>query len=253
MAILAAILLLSVVIFVHEFGHFLFAKLLGVRVLKFSLGFGPKLIGKKYGDTEYLISYIPLGGYVKMIGENPKEELKEEEKLFAYNYQSIWKRFLIIFVGPFFNILFSAVIFYFLLLLKGNFNIIKNIFISIGITWELLKTTVISFMNLISGIIPMSSLGGPIAIVQMASEQAANGLIHYLILMAFISVNVAIVNLLPIPMFDGGHILFLGVEAIRKKPFNKNITLGIQKIGIVIILSLMGFAVYNDIVRLTIK
>ena len=87
MSILSAIVLLGVIIFVHELGHFLFAKLLKVKVLKFSLGFGPKIIGKKYGDTEYLISSIPLGGYVKMVGETSDTELTEEEKPFAFNLQ----------------------------------------------------------------------------------------------------------------------------------------------------------------------
>ena len=113
MTFLSAIILLGIIIFVHELGHFLFAKLMGVRVLKFSLGFGPKLIGKKYGDTEYLISAIPLGGYVKMLGETEEDELKEEEKPFAYNLQPVWKRFFIVFSGPLFNILFAIVIFFF--------------------------------------------------------------------------------------------------------------------------------------------
>lgn len=113
MSILSAIVLLGIIIFVHELGHFLFAKLLKVKVLKFSLGFGPKIIGKKYGDTEYLISSIPLGGYVKMVGETSETELTEEEKPFAFNLQPIWKRFVIIFCGPLFNILFAAIIFFF--------------------------------------------------------------------------------------------------------------------------------------------
>src|SRR4030042_724044 len=74
MTFLSAMVLFGLIIFIHELGHFLFAKLLGVRVLKFSLGFGPKLIGRKYGDTEYLISSIPFGGYVKMFGEESGEE-----------------------------------------------------------------------------------------------------------------------------------------------------------------------------------
>src|SRR4030042_4409361 len=108
MTFLSALILLGIIIFVHELGHFLFAKMLGVRVLKFSLGFGPKLIGKKYGDTEYVLSAIPLGGYVKMLGEIPGDELREDEKPFAYNYQKIWKRFVIVFCGPVFNILFAV-------------------------------------------------------------------------------------------------------------------------------------------------
>ncbi|MBA3060596.1 MAG: RIP metalloprotease RseP, partial [Nitrospirae bacterium] len=112
MTFFSAIVLLGILIFVHELGHFLFAKKLGVRVLKFSLGFGPKLIGKKYGDTEYLVSAVPLGGYVKMLGEEPGNELKEEDKPFAYNYQPVWKRFLIVFSGPVFNLFFAAAIFF---------------------------------------------------------------------------------------------------------------------------------------------
>jgi regulator of sigma E protease len=116
MIIIYAAVLLGILIFVHEFGHFLFAKLLGVKVLKFSLGFGPKLLGRKYGDTEYLISAVPLGGYVKMLGQsdNPQgeeEEIPEEEKVRAYNFQPVWKRFLIVFSGPFFNLVFAALIF----------------------------------------------------------------------------------------------------------------------------------------------
>ncbi|MFZ2199046.1 MAG: RIP metalloprotease RseP, partial [Thermodesulfovibrionales bacterium] len=116
MIIIYAAVLLGILIFVHEFGHFLFAKLLGVKVLKFSLGFGPKLFGRKYGDTEYLISAVPLGGYVKMLGQsdNPQgeeEEIPEEEKVRAYNFQPVWKRFLIVFSGPFFNLVFAALIF----------------------------------------------------------------------------------------------------------------------------------------------
>ena len=112
MTFFSAIVLLGILIFVHELGHFLFAKKLGVRVLKFSLGFGPKLIGRKYGDTEYLVSAVPLGGYVKMLGEEPGDELKEEDKPFAYNYQPVWKRFLIVFSGPVFNLFFAAAIFF---------------------------------------------------------------------------------------------------------------------------------------------
>ena len=111
MTFLSAIILLGVIIFVHELGHFLFAKILGVRVLKFSLGFGPKIIGKKIGDTEYLLSSIPLGGYVKMLGEHTDDELDEEDKPFAYNNQPVWKRFIIVVTGPLFNLAFAVLLF----------------------------------------------------------------------------------------------------------------------------------------------
>src|SRR5512135_3112234 len=116
MTMVYALVLLGILIFVHEFGHFLFAKMLGVKVLKFSLGFGPTVVGKTYGETEYVISAVPLGGYVKMLGEEPGEELPEEEKQRAFNFQPVWKRFAIVFAGPVFNLLFACLVFYFLFL-----------------------------------------------------------------------------------------------------------------------------------------
>ncbi|MFZ5906131.1 MAG: RIP metalloprotease RseP [Nitrospirota bacterium] len=349
MTFLSAIILLGVIIFVHELGHFISAKLLGVRVLKFSLGFGPKLLGRKIGDTEYLLSAIPFGGYVKPLGENPDEELKEEDKPFAFNYQPVWKRFLIVFAGPLFNILCAVVIFFFSFvgglpvltpeigsvledspaerggLLKGDrileidgnpveqwdemtriihdnpgklmtmkigrdgssFTVtlapekkeVKNIFgegQSVGLigirpsgasfvkreslpdaaresvarTGEIAKLTVISIVKLIQRAIPMDTIGGPIMIVQMAGEQAAQGPLSFFIFMALININLGVLNLLPIPILDGGHILFLGIEAIRRKPVSEKVIAVSQKIGLAIILTLVVFVMYNDIVRL---
>jgi regulator of sigma E protease len=349
MAILSAIILLGVIIFVHELGHFLFAKLTGVKVLKFSLGFGPKLIGKTYGDTEYLISAVPLGGYVKMLGEMQGDELKEEEKQFAFNNQAVWKRFVIVFCGPLFNLLFAAVIFFFTFvngipvlipeigsviqgtpaekagLIKGDriveidgvairqwdemtevihknpgkplglvikrdgttFQVsvtpektkIKDIFGEeeevglIGIkpsgstiirrenvgsafadsfdrTWEISKLTVVSIIKLVERVIPMQTMGGPILIVQMAGQQASRGFLNFSIFMAIININLGVLNLLPIPILDGGHLLFLGIEAVRGKPLSeKTMALG-QKIGLAFIITLMAVVFYNDIMRL---
>ncbi|MDA8793238.1 RIP metalloprotease RseP [Bacteriovoracaceae bacterium] len=111
-------LFLAPLIFFHELGHFLFARLAGVRVEVFSIGFGPKLLHKKIGDTVYTISLIPLGGYVKMFGEDPlkAEELSAEEKEVAYTSKSKWARFWIVFGGPLANFIFAYVIYFFLLL-----------------------------------------------------------------------------------------------------------------------------------------
>ena len=349
MTFLSAIVLLGIIIFVHELGHFLFAKLMGVRVLKFSLGFGPKLVGKKYGDTEYLISGIPFGGYVKMLGETTEDELPEEDKPFAYNYQPVWKRFGIVFSGPLFNIIFAVVIFFFSFLngfpalipeigeimpdtpaekaglAKGdtvteidgvavdqwdgmtdvihkspgktlNLKIkregavlqlsmtperkkVKDIFgeereigligikpsgntfikkenfvgaISNGVarTWDISVLTVVSIIKLIQRAIPMDTVGGPILIVQMAGEQASKGFLNFFVFMAVININLGILNLLPIPVLDGGHILFLAIEAIRRKPLSDKIISVSQKIGLAFILTLMVFVLYNDILRL---
>lgn len=349
MTFLSAIILLGLIIFVHELGHFLSAKLMKVRVLKFSLGFGPKLISKKYGDTEYLISSIPLGGYVKMLGESSEEKLQEEEKAFAFNYQPVWKRFIIVFLGPLFNLLFAVVIFLFVFLyglpvllpqvgdvlpqspaekaglLKGDTivsiddsqitqwdemtTIIHNspgkslilkirrqseiIAISvipekkqaqdlfgqrkevglIGIkpsgktftkksdftesvansvsrTWEISVLTLVSIVKLIQRVIPMNTIGGPIMILQMAGEQASMGVLNFFIFMAIININLGVLNLLPIPILDGGHIMFLGIEAIRRKPLEEKIMSIAQRVGLAIILLIMAFALYNDLIRI---
>jgi regulator of sigma E protease len=349
MTFLSAIILLGIIIFVHELGHFLFAKMLGVRVLKFSLGFGPKIIGKQYGDTEYVLSAIPLGGYVKMLGEVPGEELKEEEKPFAYNYQKIWKRFAIVFCGPLFNILFAILIFFFSFmnglpilvpeigevmpdtpaekagLMKGDViveinggtidkwdqmtdiihkspdkilsikikrdsaplllsitpekKVVKDVFGEgkpvglIGIrpsgttvikketianafadsvirTGEISVLTLVSIVKLFQRVIPMDTIGGPIMIVQMAGDQASKGFLNFFIFMAIININLGVLNLLPIPILDGGHLLFLGIEAIRRKPISEKIVSISQKVGLAILLTLMAFVIYNDFMRL---
>jgi regulator of sigma E protease len=90
-SIVSVIILLGVLIFAHELGHFLMAKWAGVRVLKFSLGFGPRIIGRKIGETEYLFSLIPLGGYVKLLGESPGEELSAEEEKRSFLKQTLLK------------------------------------------------------------------------------------------------------------------------------------------------------------------
>jgi regulator of sigma E protease len=346
---LSAIVLLGLIIFVHELGHFLSAKLMGVRVLKFSLGFGPKLIGKKYGDTEYLISSIPLGGYVKMLGESSGEELQEKEKIFAFNYQPVWKRFIIVFLGPLFNLVFAIVIFFFVFsygipvllpevgdvlpqspaeragLMKGDTVIsidgsqvtqwdemtkiihsspgrslnlkikrksevvtlsvipekkriqdlfgqgkevgligIKpsgNTFIkksdltesltnAVSRTWEIAVLTMVSIVKLIQRVIPMETIGGPILIVQMAGEQASQGVLNFFVFMAIININLGILNLLPIPILDGGHILFLGIEAVRRKPLEEKFINIAQRVGLALILLIMVFALYNDLIRI---
>ncbi|MEN8200714.1 MAG: site-2 protease family protein, partial [Thermodesulfobacteriota bacterium] len=107
------IVVLGILIFVHELGHFLFAKLFGVRVLVFSLGFGPKLFSRTVGETEYVISAFPLGGYVKMFGENPDEQQEAVgEREVSFAHKTVWQRFLIVFAGPLFNLLFTVVLFF---------------------------------------------------------------------------------------------------------------------------------------------
>ncbi len=348
MTMLYAAVLLGVLIFVHEFGHFLFAKLMGVKVLKFSLGFGPKVIGKTYGETEYCISAVPLGGYVKMLGEEPGEELPEAEQSRAYSKQPVWKRFSIVFFGPLFNIAFAALIFFLIFingipyllpeigevtpdspalrkgLQKGDSiveingtpikrwddmttiihtssgkeirmkirrdssafdlvitpekKVVKDVFgqgkevgligitpsekigieqesligafvLSIRRTWDISVITVLSIVKLIQRIIPAETIGGPILIFQIAGKQASHGAMNFFTFMGVISINLGVLNLLPIPILDGGHLMFLAIEFVRKKPLKENVIFVAQRLGLMILIALMVFALYNDILR----
>jgi regulator of sigma E protease len=349
MTFLSALFLLGLVIFIHELGHFLFAKISGVKVLKFSLGFGPKIIGKKIGDTEYLISAFPLGGYVKMLGEEADEIVENSEKEKAYNNQPVHKRASIILAGPIFNILSAVVIFFFIYMIgvptllavvgdvmpetpasramiqKGDRileiddkkvrywedvtevvyksankplklkiqrgseiltlditpekKVVKDIFGEdkeiglIGIkpaketvkvksdpitaiknaflkTVDICVLTLVGIIKLIQRIIPAETIGGPIMIFQIAEKQAAEGVLNFFAFAALISINLGILNLLPIPILDGGHLLFLSIEAIRKKPLSEKTMMIAQRIGLIFIISLMLFAFYNDILRI---
>ena len=111
MSIVAFLLMLAPLVIVHELGHFLFAKLFNVKAEAFSVGFGPRLFAKKWGETEFRLSLIPLGGYVKLLGEEPGVELPPEERPRALQYQSVGKRFWIFFGGPLFNFLFAILVY----------------------------------------------------------------------------------------------------------------------------------------------
>lgn len=125
--IIIFIVFLGPLVFFHELGHFLFARLFGVRVEVFSIGFGPKLFKKKWGDTEYAVSAIPLGGYVKMFGDDPftKDEIPESERVKSFTHQGKWARFWIVMGGPLANFILAFVIFFSLLIVGERIPEIK--------------------------------------------------------------------------------------------------------------------------------
>src|SRR5512147_1584962 len=108
----SVVLLLGGLIFVHELGHFLVAKGLGVKVVRFSIGFGPRLLGFTKGETEYRVAALPLGGYVKMAGDDPGEELPEQDRGRGFLEQRPWRRFVIAAAGPGMNLIFPAIIYF---------------------------------------------------------------------------------------------------------------------------------------------
>jgi regulator of sigma E protease len=351
-SIISVIILLGVLIFFHELGHFLVARISGVGVQKFSLGFGPKIVGKKIGKTEYVLSLIPLGGYVKLLGETDNEKLSEEDEKMSFSKQPVWKRIMIIFAGPFFNFLLAVLIFVFVyiygvpalsgvvgevqkdsvaqtagivqgdkivsidghkiaywddikpiitdshgkeleivlerkgqlkhIVIKPKLSKTQNILgeevsaYLIGIspsddiiiekrnlwqasimglqrTWQFSKLTIVVFVKMLKGEVSPRNLGGPIFIAQAAGAVAKEGIVPFLFLMALLSVNLAIINLFPIPILDGGHIMFNIIELIRRKPLSLKWQGIFQQIGFVFLIMLMIFVVMVDIERMNFK
>ncbi|MCJ7594342.1 MAG: RIP metalloprotease RseP [Desulfobacterales bacterium] len=343
---------LGILIFFHELGHFLVAKYYGVKVLKFSLGFGYKLVGKTFGETEYLISTVPLGGYVKMLGEDSDEteSLPPHEAERAFNNQHVLKRIAIVAAGPFFNLVLALFLFFGLYVISGiqvmsteigqvrtdspahkaglmkgdivvsvegesirswpeikglvqkhagkslvmtvrrgveliSMSVIpeeaveKNIFgeeirsALIGIvasgkfdkldlgpweatkesvrkTWEVIELTCLTVVKLFQRVIPIKILGGPILIGQMTGQLAQESFLYLIPFMAVISINLGILNLLPVPILDGGVILFLLIELIIGKPISLKKRDLAQKAGLFLLIFLMVVVFYNDISRL---
>jgi regulator of sigma E protease len=349
MNVIYGFIALSLLILVHELGHYLVARIANVKVLAFSLGFGKKLINFKKGETEYAISAIPLGGYVKLLGESPDDEIKEEEISRSYSNKPPFVRMLIAFAGPFFNIIFAFFLFYCVFI--SGYNVMstkvgsvengypayeagiregdtivnidgqnisewgelmdvmskseaqnlkftvkrdgtlidyqitpkeiesKNIFGEtikrkvIGVTasnefltkketlsgavgkagfqtYNLTKITIMGIVKLIEGSISPKQVGGPLLILEVAGKQAKEGTKNLIYFIAIISINLAVINLLPIPVLDGGHIMFNLIEiVIRRKISQKFIDIA-QKAGMGVLIAIMALAFFNDIVRL---
>ncbi|MCF6264987.1 MAG: RIP metalloprotease RseP [Desulfuromusa sp.] len=434
--IIAGILMLGILVFIHELGHFIVAKLCGVKVLKFSLGFGPRLASHRRGETEYQICAIPLGGYVQMLGEGSGDqgeqvELSAEEKSRSFAAQSVAKRLAIVLAGPVMNLLLPLLILPISFMVGvqlptyldqpacvgyvvpesnaaaggflagdcviavnqqtvANWNEANISFIShagknlifqvdrdgkelqleipvdndslqgmqalgllprqaarigglapdmpaalaglqegdlilqiadypisswydlkgiiqkignkvvpvqleragklltveltpkqrdgdgeylLGIapaysselkrfgffdalqegskrTWELIKLTVVFVQKLFSGSVSTKNIGGPITVIQIAGQAAQTDLAAILSVLAFISIQLGILNLLPIPILDGGHILFYVIELIIRRPVSIRAREMAQQVGMAMLLMLMVLAFYNDIIRL---
>ena len=348
-SIVALIIVLGVLIFFHEFGHFLVARFFGVGVERFSLGFGPRIVGFTSGITDYRISAIPLGGYVKMVGEDPDAELDPADIPLSFTHKPVSQRFLIVAAGPLFNLLLAIFIFFGLfgiygeMLLQpvigevradmpaglsgiatgdrivaidgqpvdsweqmaaiiegsggsdlavtvlregeqiqmtvsprlvdgktifgepaqryvlgvssaGEFTHIKlslpkAFYASLSQTWEIIRLTGLGVAKMVSGAVSTKELGGPILIAQIAGRTAEQGASSLLAFIAFISINLAILNFLPIPVLDGGHLMFFTIEAIRRRPVSIKTREIAQQFGMAVILLLMILVFYNDINR----
>lgn len=348
--LVATIFVLGILIFFHELGHFLVAKKSGIRVERFSLGFPPKMIGKKIGDTEYCLSWIPLGGYVKMAGEDP-DETKIEGKPYEFMSKPVGIRALVIAAGPVMNFILAIFIFWGIIFFKGmqethyestqvglvetggpadeagikpgdmivsingidvttfrdmaqiiyqqvekpievkwlregeeftarittfkdrvldekgemqevgkigigpSYTTIKVGFFqslaeAVGTVIFILVETIKFLVGFITGTSSIKLLGGPLFIAKAAGEAAKSGFVYLLSLMGLLSVNLALINILPIPVLDGGHLLFLGIEKIKGSPLSLKQRATMQQIGLAFLILLIMFITYNDFLRI---
>lgn len=337
LTILAAIFVFGVLVTVHEFGHFITAKLTGMRVDEFAIGFGPKLYQQKDGETLYSLRAIPLGGYNKIAGMDPDEPVTEN----SFNSKPIPARMLVILAGALMNFILPVILFSGIFMVEGRVQVVNEPVLGvvvdemaaaraglkagdrivtinnkpmqswtevvttlrgagteevtltaerdgalktykmtpvynkeagralIGISPKLEKESLGFFgsikegfiytkniiMSMINGLYKIVSgnapadVSGPIGVAQMAGQVAEKGLLPLMNFVAFLSINLGVINLLPLPALDGGHFVLLILEALRGKPLGSKAMTNIQMIGVAMILALTVFSTFKDITR----
>ncbi|MFA6279180.1 MAG: RIP metalloprotease RseP [Bdellovibrionales bacterium] len=357
--IIPFLIVLSVVVFVHEFGHFWVARRCGVKIETFSIGFGPEIFGwnDKRG-THWRVAWLPLGGYVKMFGDaDPSSfgtsegaaQMTDVDKKIAFFSQPVRKRFAIVAAGPASNYLFAVVVLAGLFLVNGqpytattvasvvegsvaatagllpkdkvlsidgsamnSFEDIRrtvslnagtpmrivferdgktmdvtatpevlttidrlgmehkqgrlgivsteNAFRKLGPIaairesgveiWNITAGTLQGVGQMIIGVRGAEELGGPLRIAEMSGKVAKDGIFALFWFIVVISVNLGLINLFPIPLLDGGHLMFYGIEALRGRPLSDRVQEYGARLGAGLVLSLMLFATWNDLVHL---
>ena len=240
------IFLLGFLILIHETGHFVVAKLCKVRVNEFAIGFGPTIWKKQGKETKYALRLIPLGGFISMEGE---EELSDKEG--SFSKASIPKRVAIVAAGGIVNIIFALIV-YFILATSYNFQVTNNWSSALTFAGEKTGTFITStfegLKQLFTGKAGLDQMMGPVGISEVVAK--TNGMFEFINMIAIVSLSLGVTNLLPIPALDGGKILLLIIEAIRKKPLSQKIEINIQLLGFSFIIILALFVTWNDIARI---
>ncbi len=335
MTIIYFILVLSTVIFIHELGHFLFAKKAGIYVYEFCIGMGPQIFKfkRKNDETIYALRLFPIGGFCSLAGESNIEDEKVP-KGSKLQDKTWFQKFMTVIGGVLFNFIFAVIIFFIIGLFNGNpvnnptvgevstgsaaesagikngevILKIDDVSVSnvdrflleyqIRVGEEIHLTTdkgeyfisplvnekeqfvygfslsdeksygfleaieygFTKFLNIIeqmfiiivylfTGNLSLNTLSGPIGIFDVVGQSANEGILNIIFLIGYLSVNVGIINLLPIPAFDGGRLVFLVIELITKKPISPRIENIIHFVGFVFLMGLMVIITYNDILR----
>lgn len=244
------IFLLGFLIFIHEGGHFLVAKLCKVKVNEFAIGFGKTIWQKQGKETKYAIRMIPLGGFVSMEGEVESSDVEG-----SFSKASVWKRMAIVVAGATVNILFGIIVYFILMSTVGiqfvdpaRDTFLNRIYYGALGTWEFILMLLESIKVLFTGGLSADQMVGIVGISEVVATTA--GFANYIYLLAVISISLGITNLLPIPALDGGKILILLIEVIRRKPIKPETEASIQLLGFSILLALTIFVTYNDIIRI---
>lgn len=324
-----AVLIFCLLIFVHEFGHFIAAKSVGIRVNQFALGMGPVILRFGKGETEYSLRLFPIGGFVKMEGED-----EESEDPRSFGYKNFWQKGLVVVAGSVMNVLTTILIITLMALIsglattiidevssgfpaeaagllpgdrivqidqtqvrewdevlktigsgtgetieitveragetlvltsgvakaedgrriigvtsRGEHNVFRSLIAGVDNTWQW-TVEMLSYLGLLfTGRGSMEDLVGPVGIVSMISDQAKLGLLYIANLTALISLNLAIVNMLPFPALDGGRILFLLIRQVTGKAISDEVEGKIHFGGIVLLFGLMIYLVFQDVGR----
>jgi regulator of sigma E protease len=244
-SILAVILGLAAVIGIHEGSHMLVSKLFGVKVLKFSLGFGPVLFSKKIGDTQYQLAVLPLGGYVQCDGEDPESNV-------AHGFFSVpwYKRALIALAGPIANLILGFVMIAALLMFFKGWPIIQGMEQAYKISSMITTESMKAVGGMVTHTVPASSLSGPIMVTKLLTASVAEGAAQFLFILAVISLSLGLFNLFPIPGLDGGHIFLYLLEGLWGKKFSQKVYLVWGYLGMILLVSLMLFTCFLDIGKL---
>ncbi|MFN7038265.1 MAG: RIP metalloprotease RseP [Alphaproteobacteria bacterium] len=360
--IISFLVIISVIVFIHEFGHYIAAKSFGVKINIFSIGFGKELVGwNDKSGTRWKICAIPMGGYVKMHGDEnaasmPDEELlsnlTEAEKKDSFHAKPLYAKALVVSAGPIANFILAIVLLTFIFNVYGKavvlpiidqiqenssaqkaglnigdeiisinnnpikvfsdieriifenpnqalnfeikradsilhipiiphltetkdsfgnkitvprvgiisrkfeiqkFSVINSLMMATKETYMLSKATINAIGQMITGKRGTEELGGPISIAKYSGQSVKSGFITVLWFIILLSINLGLINLMPIPILDGGHLLFYAIEAIKGSPLSQRIQQYSFRIGLVIVLSLMAFSTFNDIKKLFIN
>jgi len=334
---LIVILVFGIIIVVHEMGHFLSAKAVGIQVDQFSVGFGPKLLGFRRGETAYALRALPLGGFVKLAGMDGSMEAGPR----SFTARPLWQRLLVIVAGPATNLLMPVIVFFALFIIGSPFRVdavlpnspaaaagiragdlikavdghhvegradlrrqlreangkpvvitvdrngtlvdlpvtprkeaqgyVLGVSITLGRygpldafqasverTWLLISGTFRGLFLLatdkeLGGFFGPNGVQGPVGIISATAEEAAAGALQLANWVGFLSLSLGLINILPFPALDGGRAAFLVVEAFRGRPVDPAKEQIVHYVGLAILLGVIGFVTYNDVLRLIIR